>query len=139
MPAGAGVLGISDLAACCDENARRQLEFFQVPERIVNRVINEQAGPAARVLYVSNPFGALLTGTAIYSTWHNSRYAADFAAVKSEQDFAKLIAQIAPSRIVVNTTGVTPLEKAAGAYLQTKGRLVTRIGWLALYELDARP
>ncbi|UFS73439.1 methyltransferase domain-containing protein [Tardiphaga sp. 37S4] len=139
MPAGAGVLGISDLAACCDENARRQLEFFQAPERIVNRVINEQAGPAARVLYVSNPFGALLTGTAIYSTWHNSRYAADFSAVKSEQDFAKLIAQIAPSRVVVNTTGVTPLEKAADAYLQTKGRLITRIGWLALYELHARP
>ncbi|WP_168209965.1 methyltransferase domain-containing protein [Tardiphaga sp. vice154] len=139
MPAGAGVLGISDLSACCDQNARRQLEFFQVPDRIANRIVNEQAGSTSRVLYISNPFGALLTGTAIYSTWHNSSYAADFAAVKDEQDLKKLIDQIAPSHVIVNATGVTPLEKVADAYMQTRGRLITRVGWIAVYALEARP
>lgn len=139
IPAGATVLGTSDLTACCVPNARRDLEYFQVPERIVNRVINEQAGSAAKVLYISNPFGALLSGTAIYTTWHNSRYTAEFAAVKNEQDFAKIVGQISPSHVVVNSSPVTLLDKAADAYLQTKGRLITRVGWLALYELESRP
>lgn len=139
MPAGAGVLGTSDLSACCDNNARRQLELTQVPERIVNRIINEQAGPTARVLYVSNPFGALLNGTAIYTTWHNTRYAADFAAVKTEQDFAYLVGQISPSHVVVNATGVSQLEKVSESYLGINARLITRVGWLALYEMKTHP
>lgn len=139
MPAGAAVLGSSDLTACCVEKARRDIEYLQVPERIVNRIINEQAGATSRVLYVSSPFGGLLSGTAIYTTWHNSRYAADFTAVKSEQDFARLIGQISPSHVVINPSLQTPLDKAAEAYLRSHGRLVTRVGWLALYALKAVP
>jgi hypothetical protein len=135
LPAGGWILGVSDLRACCSETLRRRLEIDQTPERVVNRTINEVAGPMAQVLYVNNPFGALLTGTAIYTVWYNTRYSRDFAAASSDKDFASLISKIAPTHMVVDTTSDSPLEKLAEAYLQTRGTLLTRIGRLALFQL----
>lgn len=137
MPAGAAVLGVSDLAACCNEAARHKLETSQVPERVINRIVNEQYGPTAQVLYLGNPFGALLQGTAIYTVWYNSQYSSDFASVKDEADLVALLKRVAPTHVVVDTASSRPLDKIAEAHLQKTGRLIVRVGATALYALAA--
>ncbi|MDB5582201.1 MAG: Methyltransferase type 11 [Bradyrhizobium sp.] len=134
MPAGGWIIGVSDLRACCSESVRRQTELSQIPERVVNRVVNNLGGPMARVLYISNPFGALLNGTAIYSAWYNTVYGAEFATITTDEQFASLIARVAPTYVVLDTTGVTPLEKLATIYLKAKATLLTRVGRLELYQ-----
>ena len=135
MPAGGWILGVSDLRACCSENLRRQLELGQAPERIANRILNDAAGPLARVLYVSNPYGGLSTGTAIYSGWYNTAFGTEFASVTTEAQFASLMTKVRPTHIVFDTSGLSALEKSAGVYLNAKATLLNRIGRLAIYQL----
>lgn len=135
IPASGWIIGISDLRACCSDNLRRQTELGQAPERIVNRVLNDVAGPMARVLYVSNPYGGLLTGTAIYSARYNTVHGAEFATITTADQFASLIGRVAPTHVVFDTAGATALDKLAGTYLSEKATLLNRIGRLALYQL----
>ncbi|WP_445492895.1 methyltransferase domain-containing protein [Rhodopseudomonas sp. RCAM05734] len=135
MPAGGWILGVSDLRACCSENLRRQLELGQAPERIANRILNEAAGPLAKVLYVGNPFGGLLTGIAIYSAWYNTAFGTEFASVTTEEQFASLMTRVRPTHVVFDTSGLSALEKSAGLYLSAKATLLNRIGRLAIYQL----
>jgi 4-amino-4-deoxy-L-arabinose transferase-like glycosyltransferase len=135
MPAGGWILGVSDLRACCDESYRRQLELDQAPERVVNRIINEIAGVNSRVFYVGNPFGALLSGTAIYSNWYNTRFSSALGMISSGPEFASLIERIAPTYIVIDTSSPGRLEALATEYAKQKGALVSQVGRLALYHL----
>jgi hypothetical protein len=135
IPAGGWIVGLgTDLRAAFSPNIYRQLELT-VPERIVNRIINDQAGPMARVLYMNNPFGALLTGTAIYTTWYNTKLKFEFVGVSTDEGFAALMAKVAPTHVVLDTGSQRPLDKLATTFLKAKATLLVRVGGLALYQL----
>lgn len=135
LPAGGWILGVSDLRACCSPNARRDLEVAQTPERIVNRIVNDAAGPMARVLYMNNPYGGLLTGTAISTAWYNTKFAAAFASVATDSEFSALMRQVSPTHVVVDTRVARPMDKLAAAFAAAHGNLMVRVGGLELYQL----
>lgn len=135
LPAGGWILGVSDLRACCSLNIRRDLELAQTPERIVNRIVNDAAGPMARVLYMNNPYGGLLTGTAISTAWYNTKYAATFASVTTDAEFAVLMRQIGPTHVVLDTRVARPMDKLAANFSAAHGNLMVRVGGLELYQI----
>jgi len=139
FPAGAWVIGASDLRGVFDSGVRRELELGQAPERIANRTINEIAGSAAKVLYLANPFGALLVGTAIYDNWYNTAYGRDFANITSEKDFETVLRRISPTHVIFDPTRDGQRYTIAGDYLHRKAILVTPIGRLAIYRISLGP
>jgi hypothetical protein len=136
FPAGGWVIGASDLRGVFDSGVRRELELGQVPERIANRTINDIAGPAAKVLYLGNPFAALLVGTAIYDNWYNTAYGRDFANIMSEKDFDTLLRRIAPTYVIFDPAKVGQHYMVAGEYLRRKAISITSIGRLSIYQIS---
>jgi hypothetical protein len=139
FPTGGWVIGGSDLRGVFDSGVRRELELGQAPERIANRVINDMAGSDAKVLYLANPFGALLVGTAIYDNWYNTAYGRDFANITSEQDFETVLRRIAPTHVIFDPTKEERRYAIAGDYLRRKATLVAPIGRLLIYRLSLGP
>jgi hypothetical protein len=139
FPAGAWYYGVSDLRAVFDRGVRRDLELQQAPERIANRTINDIAGADAKVLYLANPFAALLNGTAIYDNGYNVAYGRDFASMTSEKDFETVLHRIAPTHVIFDPTRDGRLYVIAGDYLRGKATLVTLIGRLAIYRISPGP
>ena len=137
FPAGGWVIGASDLRGVFDSGVRRELELGQVPERIANLTINDIAGPAAKVLYLGNPFAALLVGTAIYDNWYNTAYGRDLANITSEKDFDTLLRRIAPTYVIFDTAKVGQRYTIAGDYLRHEASPVTPIGRPSIYRLHS--
>lgn len=136
FPAGGWVIGASDLRGVFYSDVRRELELGQVPERIANRTINDIAGPAAKVLYLGNPFAALLVGTAIYDNWYNTAYGRGFANITSEKDFDTLLRKIAPTYVIFDPAKVGQRYTIAGDYLRHKAISTTPIGRLSIYQIS---
>ncbi len=136
FPAGGWVIGASDLRGIFDSGVRRELELGQAPERIANLTINEIAGPAAKVLYLGNPFAALLVGTAIYDNWYSTAYGRDLANITSEKDFDTLLRRIAPTYVIFDTAKVGQRYTIAGDYLRHEAIPVTPLGRLLIYRIS---
>jgi hypothetical protein len=136
FPAGGWVIGASDLRGVFNNGARRELELGQAPERIANQTINDIAGPAAKVLYLADPFAALLVGTAIYDNWYNTSYGRDFGNIASEKDFDTLLRRIAPTHVIFDPTKNGQYYSIAGDYLRHKAILITQIGRLLIYRIS---
>jgi hypothetical protein len=136
FPSANWVIGASDLRGAFDSDVRREIELGYAPERIVNRIINDIAGSDAKVLYLTNPYAALLVGTAIYDNWYNVAHARDIAQIKTEKDFETVLHRIAPTYVIFDSTKKKQNYTIAGNYLQSNAILVTSIGRLLLYRIS---
>ncbi len=141
FPTAGWVVGTSDLRAIFDSDVRRALVLDHAPERIANEVINHIAGPSARVMYFANPFGALLTGTAVYDNWYNTTHETDFAGIVSETDVASLMQQIKPSYVIfdpyrLQDPTLAKRYTAIADYLSHDATVVTHVGRLTLYRTE---
>ena len=134
FPTAGWIIGPSDMRAIFDSASRRDFEIAQAPERIANQIINDLAGPSAKVLYITHPFAALLVGTAIYANMYNTAFARDFANIKSERDLDTLLRRVAPTYIIFNPKIRGQLYEVARDYLEHGAILVTQIGDLSIYR-----
>ncbi|MEE1610172.1 hypothetical protein [Microvirga sp. CF3016] len=135
MPTAGWILWDANFRAIFNVEAKRELEVDQVPEKIANRMLNELAGPNARVLYTADPFGALFSGTALASTWYNTQFAARIPKAKTPQKVEALFREMQIDYVVHRVSNATPYQRAAGEYLSLKAREVGRIGNLVIYDV----
>ena len=141
FPAGGWVIGASNLRGIFDNGARRELELAQAPERIANQMINDIAGPAAKVLYATYPFAGLLAGTAIYDSTYNTADARALASITSENDVEAQIRRIGPKYVIFDPERAKSPPDAQRypiieAYLRRRATLVAHIGRLSIYRIS---
>lgn len=128
-------IGNFDLAAVFDSEKRRALVVATVPERLANIQINQMAGRFARVLYNGNPFGALLSGKALYSDWYNMDLFNDVAKLTTTDQASALLIHWNVSHVVYSADSEKPGQKVLGTFLAENYRPIARFGHIILYDL----
>ncbi len=113
--------------------ARERFVFDEAPYRRFNETVNAAAGPAARVLYLTEPYGACLTGTPIYSNWHHPDLAARLDADTPEA-VAAIMKDERVSHVVIARDQELP---AFRAWLGAHGRRLLTLQGDELYAIDA--
>lgn len=135
LPAGGWILSNFDLRGGFDLTARRNIELAQAPERVANELINDAVGGTARVLYMSNPYGGLLQGQALYPNWYNMRLADDLREVVTPEQAEGLLARWAVTHVVTTANATDSGPKALDAYLKANYCPLAEIGPLSVYDL----
>jgi len=131
------LLGHFDLRGVFNSEIRLALVLDQVPERLANGLINRSAGPATRVLYTGNPYGALLEGRALYAVWYNMKLEEMMANVTSDEQARALLTHWGVTHVVHTIGGERQGQKALGDYLTANYRAVARLGGILVYDLHS--
>jgi hypothetical protein len=118
------------------ENERELFLRQEVTIRGINETINELAGSRARVLYLSEPFGAFLEGMPIYSNWYNPSLAARMEATSEPGQMRQLLADLSISHVVVQD--IPDYAEARHLVLASGCRLRLRVNVYELYEVGAK-
>ncbi|NBJ11437.1 hypothetical protein [Microvirga arsenatis] len=138
MPSAGWILWDTDFRAAFDQQARWNLETDQVPERLANKLINELAGPNARVFYTFDPFGALLEGTALSSSWYNTKYSTQISNIATGEQFRKLLDEMNVNYVVHRANLEIAYIRAMDEYLRQRARKIAQIGQVSVYEVRRR-
>jgi hypothetical protein len=133
MPSGGWILPDSDFRAVYDPEIRRRLEIAQVPERVANRIINELGGAKTRVLYTQDPFGALLMGFAVSTSWYSTSFSEEGSQITTVEQAKTLIKRMEVDYAVRELPGTSPSEKALGAFLSENALEVDHVGSIIIY------
>jgi hypothetical protein len=70
-PAAGWMLRTVPYRALISASSRQELLAAEVPQRCLNDLINSTCGTNSRVLYIGQPVGAGLAGTALYANWYD--------------------------------------------------------------------
>jgi 4-amino-4-deoxy-L-arabinose transferase-like glycosyltransferase len=92
LPAGAFNWTGFRLGGVFSPAARRSLQVAYAPQRLLNDVVNAEAGKSARVAYFGAPYGAGLRGTPIYANTYDPQLFFGFAHAKTRSDVMALFA-----------------------------------------------
>ncbi len=139
LPSGGWILSNFDLHADFGLASRRALELAQAPERIANRMINDDAGDNTRVLYTANPYGALLQGRALYVDWYNHTLVDAMAQVATPEQAKALLVKWGVTHVIYDPNANRPGEQVLGAYLAAQFHPMARLGALSVYDVRQIP
>jgi hypothetical protein len=135
LPSAGWILRDTDLRALFDPQRRQAMLRDQVPERLANEAINALDADAPRVIYASDPYGALLHGTPIYTNWYNLSFATALRDAATAEQIAAVIAAQQADFAVVNTQSEQSNDRKIARFAEQHGTLVATIGRLRLYRL----
>lgn len=139
LPTAGWILRDFDLRAALSPNRYRDLEIAQAPERLANRLINERAGTSARVLYLGHPYGALLSGTALYPAWYNPTLQGEVLGVDTGAQAERLLKRWGATHVVINKRKPERVPQPLQDYLTGNLEPLAEFGTVDLYELPAAP
>jgi hypothetical protein len=135
LPSAGWILPATDLRALFDPARRHQMLLGQVPERLANEAINALGVGRPRVIYASDPYGAFLRGTPIYTNWYNLSFATQLGGAQNPDQVRDAIDAQHAAFAVVNTRSQAPVDRAVGSYAEQHGTRVADIGALRVYRL----
>jgi hypothetical protein len=135
LPSAGWILGDTDLRALFDPARRQTMLRDQVPERLANDLINAIDVAAPRVIYASDPYGAFLRGTPIYTNWYNPALLGTLAAATSPEQVHAAVNATGATFAVVNTASSQPIDQAIAHDADQYGRLIATIGRLRVYRI----
>lgn len=135
LPAGAFNWNGFRLDGVVSPTARRDLVAAYAPQRMLNEVVNAEAGASARVAYLGFPAGAGLDGTATYASWYDPEF---YAAVYGASTSREVLDAFAGRGIgYVITDGYAPPAPVVSDALQEHGTEIAAVNGAVLYRLDA--
>jgi hypothetical protein len=105
----------------------------EVPFRRLNEVVNATSGADARVLYVTEPYGAYLEGVPVYGNWHNPAVAARLGA-ETPEAVARLLADERITHVIIASDQELPVFRA---WLADHGRKLWSLWGNELYEIPS--
>jgi hypothetical protein len=131
LPTGFYLLNTFPVDTVFSPEARALFVESEAPYRRLNETVNALAGTHARVLYVTEPCGAFLEGTPVYSNWHNTALA---ERVKSD-DLADLGQVVSDEQITHVILAPDPDLPRWREWLALHGRKLEALSGNELYEI----
>jgi hypothetical protein len=136
LPAGGWILR-EDLAAVYNADARRQMILGDAPERLANEKLNSIASNP-RVIYGTNPYGALLRGTPIYTNWYDATLNKTLIEAKGLQDVKTALDAEKADFVIADRDSKNDVDTKVLRYAQTNGEPIADIGRLTVFRLKAQ-
>lgn len=132
MATGFYLLREFPVEAVFSRDARERFVTREAPYRRLNAIVNASAGTAARVLYVSTPFGAFLEGVPLYANWYSPARLAALDA-DSLDGVGRMLADERVSHVVLDGERELPVLRE---WLRLHARKLATLGDSELYALD---
>jgi 4-amino-4-deoxy-L-arabinose transferase-like glycosyltransferase len=133
LPAGAFFWNGFPLRSVFSPEARRALVVAYAPQRMLNDIVNAEAGASARVAYLGFPAGAGLDGMALYANWYNPELSAAVFGASTSQEVIDAFADEGVGYVI--TDGLAPAAPLVSEALQAHATEITAVNGAVLYRL----
>jgi hypothetical protein len=133
MPTGFYLLRDFPVDTAFSPEARERFVTDEAPYRRFNEAVNAVGGRGARVLYLTEPYGAFLEGTPVYGNWHNPGLAARINAEDTEA-VAQILAEQRITHVVIAHDEELRMFRE---WLAAHGRKMLSLHGDELYAIDA--
>ncbi len=118
-------------------SSQKVLQPSPVSERYFNSIINSEYGGASRVLYMVRPYGAMLDGMPLYTSWHNPNLRNAISNVENEIDAVNLIKEWQITHIISGPSNyMDPRHLEFAKWIPQLGRLESKSGDSILWFVE---
>jgi hypothetical protein len=133
LPSGAFNWNGFRLEGVFSPEARRALVVAYAPHRMLNDIVNAEAGASAHVAYLGFPVGAGLDGTAVYAAQYDPEFNAAVYGALTTQEVLDAFASRAIGYVI--TDGGAPTAPLVSEALREHATVIATVNGAVLYRL----